>query len=134
MGVYTIRSKVTEHWRPVVGYEGLYEVSSIGRVRNVVREKILTPSDSNGYCTIGLRRDGKHKTKLVHRIVLEAFVGPCPDNMICRHLNCRRKDNRSKNLRWGTHKENGEDMRRHYRSVHVNKPCDGWNLFGKMGY
>lgn len=64
---------------------------------------------SNGYKTVKVPIDGKVKYRSVHRLVLEAFVGPCPDGMQCRHLNDHRADNRLENLKWGTPKENGED-------------------------
>jgi HNH endonuclease len=51
--------------------------------------------------------------KAVHRLVLEAFVGPCPEGMECRHLDGNRTNNRLDNLAWGTRIENHEDMKRH---------------------
>jgi hypothetical protein len=78
-----------EHWKPVVGYEGLYEVSDRGRVKSVAkvsvdgrsyRERILKPFVSRSipglaYLAIKLSRDGAKKSNYVHRMVLSAFVG-----------------------------------------------------------
>lgn len=64
-------------------------------------------------CLVCLAMKGKKKPTLVHRLVLEAFVGPRPEGKVCRHLNGDATDNHAENLKWGTYKENGEDMVRH---------------------
>jgi hypothetical protein len=68
-----------------------------------------------GYLCINLTpaEGGKYRTFRVHRLVLEAFVGPCPDGMECRHLNGIKGDCRLENLCWGTPDENRDDIRRH---------------------
>lgn len=69
-----------ENWRPVVGYEGLYEVSDLGNVRSLKRNKVLSPIlDKDGYYIVNLHKDGKQKTYKIHRLVAEAFI-PNPDN------------------------------------------------------
>ena len=75
-----------EIWMPVVGYEGLYEVSNKGRVKSLNYrsykniQKILIPHKSaGGYLTIGLTKNGKRNTKQIHRLVYEAFVGELPE-------------------------------------------------------
>lgn len=111
-----------EEWRPVVGWEGLYEVSDLGRVRTVERRvnyaershrvpaRVRALSHSHdGYVVMDLWRDSRPTRVKVHHLVLEAFVGPCPDRMECRHLNNIRDDNRPSNLAWGTVVENTED-------------------------
>jgi hypothetical protein len=103
----------SETWRAVVGYEGRYEVSDQGRVRSLRRRGfsydiaratplLLRPVLRQGYHNVGLRP----RAKRVHRLVLEAFVGPCPDDHEGSHLNGVRTDNRLVNLRWETHAEN----------------------------
>lgn len=68
------------------------------------------PTLNDGYFTIRLRcSDGKRVGKKIHALLLEAFVGPCPPGMECRHLNDVRTDNRLENLVWGTKKQNAED-------------------------
>lgn len=74
-------------------------------------------SDANGYLHVGLRRDGRTHVVRVHRLVLEAFVGPCPDGMVTRHLNGVRDDNCIENLAWGTYGENAQDTAVHGRST-----------------
>lgn len=111
-----------ENWLPVVGYEGLYEVSDLGKIRSVSRINrngvqiggiVLRPGPQRkGYLTVSLiDKDGRKKSKRVHRLVLEAFVGPCPEGHLVRHLNDIPGDNRLGNLRWGTGSENQADAR-----------------------
>jgi hypothetical protein len=107
-----------EEWRDITGYEGLYQVSNLGRVKSVERyvyynngktihykERILKLyTDQNGYKRVGLRCNGKHY--LVHRLVAEAFI-PNPDNKPCiDHINTCPWDNTVWNLKWCTSKEN----------------------------
>lgn len=113
-------SRLVEEWRPVVGYEGLYEVSDRGNVRSLdMRLKCKNNSfrikkgvqlkpyiDEDGYCRVGLHNIEKSETKGVHRLVAEAFI-PNPDNKPqVDHINGVRNDNRVENLRWFTLKEN----------------------------
>jgi hypothetical protein len=88
-----------------------------GRVKQVTNHwKQLKPqAPTNGYRQVSLKTGGARKVKilLVHRLVLEAFVGPCPENMECRHLNGARSDNRLTNLAWGTKVENEADKKKH---------------------
>jgi hypothetical protein len=105
-----------EVWKPVVGYEGLYEVSNQGRVRSLRRGKVLstTPNKHLGYVAYHLRRAGAVQSVYAHSLVLETFVAlrPSKDYQAC-HRNGDRADNRVENLRWGTRVENYEDARRH---------------------
>jgi hypothetical protein len=73
-----------------------------------------------GYISINIRKrfiDGSRATlmKPVHQMVLETFVGPRPEGMVCRHLDGNPSNNRLENLRWGTVQENMADMDRHGR-------------------
>lgn len=105
-----------ENWLPVVGYEGQYEVSNLGRVKSLKRQnpRILRSFPAHrGHQCVSLWND-KLKTAFVHRLVLEAFVGPCPgEGFMCRHLNGNPADNRVENLAWGTALENAQDVIRH---------------------
>lgn len=68
--------------------------------------------NEKGYHSINLTPPGeRYKTCRVHRLVLLAFVGPCPEGMECRHLNGIKTDNRPENLAWGTFEENCDDNR-----------------------
>ena len=68
---------------------------------------------SEGYRRVTLSRRKVFRSVLIHRLVLEAFVGPCPDGKECRHLDGDRENNRFVNLAWGTPIENMADMRLH---------------------
>lgn len=101
---------VTENWRPVPGHQG-YEVSDLGSVRSyrnrqghpAAAPRLLSPGTVQGYRQIKLGRSRQTK---VHILVLETFVGPRPDGMVCRHLDGNPLNNRLSNLRWGTPEEN----------------------------
>lgn len=69
------------------------------------------------YLYLHLWRGGKRFTRLVHRIVLDSFVGPRPEGFECRHLDGNPSNNALSNLCWGTHEENGNDSRAHNRYV-----------------
>ena len=118
-------SIVHERWMPVVGWEGVYEISSAGRVKSLertarifgghvrrVRERILSQGYSVGYKFVSLKNNRRLSIK-VHRLVLEAFIGPCPHGMECCHNNGDRTDNRLENLRWDTPRNNCGDAVKH---------------------
>lgn len=100
-----------EKWKEVPDYEGLYEISDMGRVRSIRdRVKYLrNTKQPNGYEIIGLFRDRKQKQFMVHRLVWEAFNGTIPDGMQIDHINTVRDDNRLVNLRVVTPKENSNN-------------------------
>ena len=110
---------INEIWRPIKGYEGLYEVSNLGRIKSlkrlvkkwdgyrIVPEKILTPRANNrGYLRINLCKDGITKTFSPHRLVAEAFI-PNPDNLPCvNHKDENPLNNVVSNLEWCTYSYN----------------------------
>ena len=116
-----------ERWLPVVGFEGLYEVSDCGRVRSLPFEirkksrwggdcvqinkgKVLSPGRMpGGHVSVSLGR----KSRCVHELVLRAFVGPPPKGYECRHLNGTPNDNRLSNLQWSTRRRNFQDRKWH---------------------
>lgn len=99
-----------EIWKPVVGYEGLYIVSNLGNVLRVPEKgrssKNLCFGHADGYKRVQLSRDGKARSFSVHRLVLEAFAGPCPPGKEGSHLDGNRLNCNSNNLVWETKKEN----------------------------
>ncbi len=129
-----------EIWKPVVGWEGFYEVSNHGQARSLDR---ILPCPNNqgrmstrffegrtlrpkltmfGYHTVALCRGGKMSHKFVHRLVVEAFIGPKPSEVHeVAHGNAIRTDNHISNLRWATKRENGQDKVMHGNSMTGHK-------------
>lgn len=110
-----------EEWRPVVGYEGLYEVSNMGRVKSLERvkwnnggyckvsERILKPcDDGHGYLKARLFKDGKRKNCYVHRLVATAFCENPMGYTEVNHINEDKSDNRADNLEWCSRQYNVE--------------------------
>ena len=95
-----------EIYKPIVGYEGLYEVSNLGNVRNLKTNIILKQKiNKGGYMNVGLWKNGK-KTFLIHRLVAQAFI-PNPDNKPeVNHKDEIKSNNCVYNLEWVTSKEN----------------------------
>lgn len=123
---------VPERWLPVVGYEGLYDVSDMGRVWSLDRVlndgrhwrgRILKAScnEVRPHPHVSLHRDGQRLCISVHQLVLEAFVGPCPVGMECCHFNDIHTDNRLTNLRWDTYSANRLDCVRNGKHTNKNK-------------
>ena len=128
-------------WRDVPGFEGRYQVSDDGRVlslpRKGARGRMLKMAwRKGGYRTVGLSMSGVARTRLVHHLVLLAFVGPKPADAVTRHLDGDPTNNALSNIVYGTHTENMRDALRHGRHVNLNKthcpqghPYAGDNLY-----
>jgi len=88
-----------EEWKDIPGYEGLYEVSNLGRVRR--NGKILKPSKNRyGYFQLVLSKDGTKRTFTIHRLVAYAFINN-PDNLPCiNHKDEDKTNNAVNNLEW----------------------------------
>lgn len=96
-----------EMWKDILGYDGVYQVSNFGRVRNVVRgNHILCQSVSSGYPHVSLNRDGVQKSFLVHRLVATLFVPNYDNKPEVNHIDGNKLNNNSTNLEWVTPKEN----------------------------
>lgn len=113
-------------YKPVVGYEGLYEVSSLGEVFSLnymhtgKRVKLKAMVVSNGYVVVCLRKQGSQKTLCIHRLVAEAFIPNLDSKPEVDHINTIRTDNRVENLRWVSSKENhlNPNTREAYKVAH----------------
>ena len=83
-----------------------YSITKGGEIWSNKLQRFLKPTIGNhGYFTVGINR----KSKLVHRLILETFVGPCPLGMECRHKDCNKLNNNLSNIQWGTRSENRQD-------------------------
>ena len=139
-----------EEWRPVVGFEGFYEVSNLGIVKGVTRiiecsngtmktikGKQRKPSvNERGYLSVPLYQDNRPKNKFVHSLVLEAFVGPCPVGLEGCHNDGNPANNTLENLRWDTPSNNQLDRITHGTHNNANRdlckrshPFTGDNLW-----
>jgi len=104
-----------EIWKEIPGYDGRYEVSNYGRVRShygktkFLRGKI----DTDGHVQQRLFNKSGSKYLSVHRLVLDAFVGECPEGMECCHNDGKPAHNHLSNLRWDTHQNNMKDSIKH---------------------
>lgn len=108
-----------ECWRNIPGYDN-YQVSTYGRIKQIsngpgiVTGRILRPDIAkNNYIFVRIYKNGDVKRFSIHRLVLSAFIGECPQNNECRHLDGNRQNNHLKNLRWGTHQDNVQDCKSH---------------------
>jgi predicted XRE-type DNA-binding protein len=121
---------MAENWRDVVGYEGLYEVSDHGRVRSVARTVLFTnggkrfyPSQvlkhgfSKGYPRVNLYKEKIPHPREIHKLILAAFIGPCPEGQEVRHYDGDKTNCTLGNLLYGTRSENYFDKYRHGRDV-----------------
>lgn len=93
--------------KPIPNHQDYYITESGNVWSNKTNKFLKTQKLNHGHLVVAL---GNHNKKyLIHRLVLETFVGPCPDGLECRHLNGIPNDNRLENLVWGTHRENMKD-------------------------
>ena len=137
----------TEIWKDITGYEGLYQVSNMGRVRSldkwykalylkhapvICRKGVLLKPNviKDGYFAVSLHKDKKCKTMPIHILVARTFITnkfnkPCID-----HINGNKTDNRSVNLRWVTNKENQNNPITR-RRLSISKSGKNHPFFGK---
>lgn len=122
---------MSEVWKPVVGFEGLYEVSDQGRVRSLdrvlwvrnpwgrigprrYRGRIIRPGPhQGGYLAIHLNREGEVKSTTAHVLVAQAFIGPRPPGMEVCHNDGDKKNCARSNLRYDTPSGNNRDKEKH---------------------
>ena len=140
----------SEEWSSIEGYEGLYEVSNLGRVRSLDRYgntgygirlykgKILGPgSTKNGYLQVLLCKDEKKTMFRVHRLVARTFPEICGEyrkGLEIDHRNCVRDDNRAENLHWVTRKGNCNNplTKQHQSDAQKGYKCYLYGKFGKQ--
>lgn len=105
-------SKIIEEWRPVPGFEGLYEASNTGKVASLnyngtgARRELKPLKKHHGYLVVRLYRNGKWRTKRLHRVIAETFI-PNEDNLPeINHIDEDPTNNVVTNLEWCSHKYN----------------------------
>lgn len=92
-----------EQWRDISDFEGLYQISSHGRINSLINQKVMKPRlKKNGYLQIGLYKKGEYKTFTLHRLVAMAFI-PNPDMLpYVNHKDENKQNNNVENLEWCT--------------------------------
>jgi hypothetical protein len=106
---------MSENWLPVVGFEELYEISDYGNLKTIKTGKLKKPTRNkkDGRMYALLWKKNQYKLIKIHRLVLTAFVGPCPDGMECCHNDGDASNNLLQNLRWDTPQNNQLDRIKH---------------------
>lgn len=122
-----------EEWKDIVGYEGLYQISNLGRIKSlpkqlknkfglfISKEKILKPSiSSSGYLTVKLCSHTGKKPKQVHQLVCESFLNhkPCGMSLVIDHINNIKTNNELGNLRVVTNRFNTYRTQGSYTSIY----------------
>jgi len=139
-----------EIWKDIPGYEGLYQASTLGRIKSLerpflvrrafigkVKERILKGSvkKESGYIVVGLYKNGIAEITYVHKLIVVTFLNhvPCGYQIVTDHINGIRHDNRLENLQLITHRENiSKDKRKiiirssKYIGVHWHKVSNKW--------
>lgn len=112
-----------EIWQDIKGYEKLYQISNLGRVRSLIKKhpKIIKQHNIGVYKRIGLSKNKQKKNYLVHKLVAETFI-PNPENLPCvNHKDGNKENNNVNNLEWCTYQYNN----RHARKTGLNKGNKG---------
>lgn len=105
--------EVIEIWKPIPGYEGLYEVSTHGRVKSYKRAVVIVLKarvNKEGYLYLGLCKDGEVVTHRVHRLVAVTFIPNAENKPEVNHKNGVRHESYVENLEWVTRQENVDDI------------------------
>ena len=124
-----------EYWKPVVGYEGHYQVSNFGRVKSIKfgKEIILKQNIRGGYYIVNLSKNGIVKTYLVHRLVAEAFIDNTDNLPEVNHKDENKLNNNVDNLEWCTHEYNINYGTRNKKvSKKLSKPVLQYTLDGEF--
>lgn len=124
---------MVEIWKDIKCYEGYYQVSNLGNVKNSRTGRLIKPHKKCGYLQLLLCKNGKIKHHLVHRLVAEAFIQN-PDNLpIVNHVDENKINNCVDNLEWCTQKYNinyGTSLQK--RTISKSKPVEQYTIDGQF--
>lgn len=127
-----------EIFKDIKGYEGLYQVSNLGRVKSLNyhregREEVLNTGECRGYLKVNLSKNGKVKTVKVHRLVATVFLDNPEGKPEINHIDENKENNRVDNLEWSWHKDNCNHGTRNERvSKAQSKPVLQLTLDGDL--
>jgi hypothetical protein len=124
------QTNLQEKWLPIIGYEGLYEISNMGKVKSLpkqiklpnsislLKERILMGAcgKKSGYLTVKLSKNSITKTYYIHKLVSYHFIGICPNKYVVNHIDGNRKNNSLLNLEYVTSRENNTICKLKYSS------------------
>jgi len=121
---------IEEVWKDIKGYEDLYQISNLGRVKSIRNNIIKKPSVlPKGYLQICLNKKGKSKYVSIHRLVAQAFI-PNQNNLPCvNHKDCNPQNNNVSNLEWISYKDNNN-----YKNHHLKRNVASVIYFLKRDY
>tara|TARA_R110002072_G_C7576964_1_gene501671 strand:- start:22 stop:531 length:510 start_codon:yes stop_codon:yes gene_type:complete len=139
-----------EEFKDIPNYEGLYQVSDLGRVKSLVRKGCLTEkilraaTDGKGYLTVALSKDGKKKARTIHQLVAATFLNhkPCGHKLVVNHIDHDKLNNKLDNLELDTQRNNSDKKHlkssSEYTGVCWDKCREKWyaqiNVDGKQKY
>ena len=125
-----------EEWRDIKGYEGLYQVSNLGRVYGIKRQRFLnTVYDRNGYSSVKLTKNGIGKLLSLHRIVAINFIPNQENKPQVNHIDEDKTNNMVSNLEWTTAKENvnhGTRTERMIKTMNKNIVCSNGKEYNSI--
>jgi len=122
-----------EIWKDVVGYEGIYQISNLGRVKSLKfgRERIIMAyANGRGYLLVGLLKEGLKGTRAIHQLVAESFLEhtPCGHKVVVDHIDNNKLNNNVENLQLITQRDNSSKDKKGYSSKYVGV---SWNKFNQ---
>lgn len=122
-----------EIWKDIKNFEGLYKISTYGRIYSLLTNMTLKPSiTKNGYCLIGLRKNKKYKYKTVHRLVAENFLDN-PNKYPCvNHIDGNKVNNKLENLEYCSYSYNEKHAYKNGLKNPRNKPIIQYDLSGNF--
>ena len=132
---------MNEIWKDIIGYEGVYQVSNLGKVKSLKRngrnsDKILKQGlNSHRYLLTSLSKNGKSKTKMIHKLVAEAFLNhtSCGRKLVVDHIDNNKINNKLDNLQIITQRENVSKDKENCSSIHTGvswyKQVNKWRSY-----